>query len=131
MAISRSIEPITACQRCGRPMPQQASTGRPRVYCSGRCRKAAYDARRHRLPEATTIKLVDRVVVEHHEVVTQIKDEHSIQECVQRVAASPRAVANLFVVLAQTVDVDDPKWAPAFRSLDAMSATLLHQRIRR
>lgn len=130
MATSRTIQAIATCQRCGGPMPQPASTGRPRVYCSGRCRKAAYDARRHRLPEATTIKLVDRVVIERHDVVTRIKGNHGIQECVQQVAASPRAVANLFTVLAQTVNVNDPKWAPAFRSLDAMSVTLFRQRRR-
>jgi hypothetical protein len=31
----------TRCARCGCPLPPPARTGRPRDYCSGRCRSLA------------------------------------------------------------------------------------------
>jgi hypothetical protein len=35
---------MTPCEQCGRPVPQPW-TGRPRQFCSGRCRSAAHRAR--------------------------------------------------------------------------------------
>ena len=40
--------PLTRCARCGSALPAAAATGRPRVYCSPACRKAAYEDRRAR-----------------------------------------------------------------------------------
>lgn len=33
------------CPACGGPMPAPAKDGRPRLYCSDRCRKSAYRGR--------------------------------------------------------------------------------------
>ena len=37
---TRRLDPVTACEFCGAPIAR-AATGRPRRYCSGRCRTAA------------------------------------------------------------------------------------------
>ena len=34
------------CARCGRPLPERSGPGRPRVYCSKRCRRAAAEEKR-------------------------------------------------------------------------------------
>lgn len=34
------------CRWCGRPLPEPASTGRPRAYCRPGCRQRDYEARR-------------------------------------------------------------------------------------
>lgn len=102
-------------------MPTSASTGRPRVYCSPACRKAAYEERRARKPEATRVRLVEQQVVETL--------EHDITECARRVAESPRGVANVLKVVTELLDrreFDDPAWEPAARQIER-----LMRRIRR
>ncbi len=37
---TRTLDPVSACEFCGAPIAR-AATGRPRRYCSGRCRTAA------------------------------------------------------------------------------------------
>ena len=51
--MSQTVAPISAeesstklCPVCRSPIPQAAPTGRPRVYCSDRCRQAAAEHRR-------------------------------------------------------------------------------------
>ena len=36
----------TSCRNCGTPLPPPASTGRPRQFCSDRCRRARADLMR-------------------------------------------------------------------------------------
>lgn len=53
----------TSCLECGEPIAQPA-TGRPRLYCSGRCRQAAH--RRKRLAtELAAARHLRTVGVEH------------------------------------------------------------------
>lgn len=53
--ITRKVRrgPVT-CTQCGGRMPPVQPTGRIPIYCSGRCRKTAYEARRLRKPDAKT-----------------------------------------------------------------------------
>ena len=113
--------PPTLCIRCGAALPLAASTGRPRVYCGLRCRKAAHDDRRARKPGAFQTRIVDRTVVETVGIIWSVDEGHDIAECVRRVFGSPRAVTNVFtafsgLVRSGTVLVDG-KWAPAVRSI--------------
>ena len=101
----------TQCVRCGAALPPAASTGRPRVFCGPGCRKAAYDDRRARKPEAFHVRIVDRTVVKTVEMIRTIDEGHDITECVRQVCGSPRAVAN---VRSDTLLLDN-KWAPAVR----------------
>lgn len=120
MAITRSYQPIESCQHCGGPMPPSASTGRRAVYCTPACRKAAYEKRRARKPDATIVKVVDRVVVETHETV--IDKGHDIGTCQFRVAQSPRActliVQHLAGLARKNELLDSNEWAPTVRAIE-------------
>ena len=113
--------PPTLCIRCGATLPLAAITGRPRVFCGPRCRKAAYDDRRFRRPEAFQVRIVDRGVVETVEIIRTVNEGHDIAECVRRVCGSPRATTNVLTALSglvrsRTVLIDG-KWAPVVRSI--------------
>lgn len=41
------IDGATTCRKCGNALPERAGTGRPALYCSSACRRAAeYEIRR-------------------------------------------------------------------------------------
>jgi ribosomal protein L40E len=111
----------TLCIRCGATLPPAAGTGRPRVFCGPGCRKAAYDDRRSRKPEAFRIRIVDRAVVETVETIRNVYEGHDIAECVRRVCGSPRAVTNVVTALSGLIQsrtvLIDGKWAPVVRSI--------------
>jgi len=113
--------PPTICIRCGATLPPAASTGRPRVFCGPRCRKAAQDHRRARKPEAFQVRIVDRDVVKTVEIIRTVTEGHDIAECVWRVCESPRATANVLAALCGLIRshtvLMDGKWAPAVRSI--------------
>lgn len=120
--------PPTRCVRCGAPLPTPATTGRPRVYCGPACRKAAYEDRRARKPEAFQVRIVERTLVETVETIRTIDEGHDIVECVRRVSESPRAVTNVLAVLRGLVRVGalrlDGKWAPVVRAIAELSITV-------
>jgi hypothetical protein len=111
----------TLCVRCGAALPPAASTGRPRVFCGPRCRKAAHDDRRGRKPEAYQVRIVDRVLVETVEIIRTVDVGHDVAECVRLVCGSPRAITNVLTALSGLVRSDtllmDGKWAPVVRSI--------------
>jgi hypothetical protein len=106
MGTTRSVQPVTSCAFCGGPMPPPSATGRPAVFCSGACRKAAHEARRTGARGAFEVKVVDRVVVESHDLAG----------CVARVIASPAASRRVLQALTALADDGtlgtDPKWRP-------------------
>ena len=120
MATTRTPAPVAACAFCAGPMPPPAGTGRPAVFCSGACRKAAHEARRTAQPGAFEVKVVDRVVVESHD----------LPGCVEAVIASPAACRRVLQALtraaADATLTTDPKWRPthtaALGLLDAITA---------
>ena len=122
--------PLTRCARCGSALPAAAATGRPRVYCSPACRKAAYEDRRARKPEAFQIRVVDRTVERTVETTRTIDEGHDLPECVRRAAASPRAVTNILAVLtgmARTGTLQsDPRWASAARAITDLNRAFVH-----
>lgn len=92
------------------------------------CRKAAYEDRRARKPEAFQVRIVERKVVVSVETIRPIDDGHDIVECVGRVSESPRAVTNVLAVLRGRVRAGalrlDGKWAPALRAIAELSITV-------
>lgn len=72
-------------------MPSPQGRGRPAVFCSGACRKAAHEARRTRRPDAFEVKIIDR----------EVTVEHDLTECVNRVLASPAACRRVLQHLAR------------------------------
>lgn len=104
MGTNRTPKPVATCVNCGGPMPAPLGRGRPPIYCSGACRKAAFEARRTGKPDAFEVKIVERIVVE----------EHDLTECVNRVIASPAACRRVLHALVN-LSLDgplrhDPKW---------------------
>jgi len=53
----------TTCLECGEPF-ENAPTGRPRRYCSGRCRKAA-NRRKHLAAELAAVRHLQPVGIQH------------------------------------------------------------------
>jgi hypothetical protein len=128
MGVTRSYQPISECQHCTGPMPASATTGRRRVYCSAACRKAAYEQRRARRPDATRIKVIDRVVVERHETVKVVDEGHNLLKCVLNVTQSPRACANVIGHLAGMVRnkelLEANEWAPVVRAIEDLNRAI-------
>ena len=120
-----SVTPPTTCAQCGAPLPPPCRVGRTRIYCRDACRKAAYEARRSKLKGAVAVRVVERVLVQ----------EHDINECVNRVKASPVAVRHVLTEVVRLIDartlVNEPKWERAFRAAEAIELALHHVRIPR
>ncbi|MGH3472100.1 MAG: hypothetical protein ACRDPG_08675 [Nocardioidaceae bacterium] len=98
-------------------------------YCSAACRKAAYEMRRARKPEAIRVKLVDLVITETRESVKVVDEGHGIVTRVVNVAQSPRAFANVVGHLAGMArnkePLDDPKWQPVVRAIEDLNKAIL------
>ena len=92
-------------------MPLRRATGRPATWCSDRCKRAAYEERRAAANGAIAVKIVEKVVEQ---------DAHGVNECADRVMASPvacRRVLDHLDELARPRQLRDPKWASPARSL--------------
>lgn len=100
---ARTVELPTKCARCGTRLDAPKTTGRPRLYCSPACRKAAYEDRRAKRPGAVQVQLVEKVVTE--KVVTE-QVAHAPIECLaiaMRTQASRHdAIERLVALLEQT-----------------------------
>ncbi len=99
--IEEQRQPLTECARCGTTLPASASTGRPRVYCSAACRKAAYEDRRAGRDGAVKVQLVDRVIVQTVERVEH--RPHPPRECVTTVLADPALTRKVLRGLSQQI----------------------------
>lgn len=94
------IGPETCAHCVGSLALGRASTGRPRVYCSDNCRKAAWDERRKRGAVAVQVKVVERVVVK----------EHNLAECSRRCCVSPVAATNMLYALVKRLEAGELKY---------------------
>lgn len=74
---ARTVELPTKCARCGTRLDDPKTTGRPRLYCSPACRKAAYEDRRAKRPGAVQVQLVEKIITE--------QVAHSEGDCVHTV----------------------------------------------
>lgn len=58
--------PVRLCSYCGEPLSAgENDTGRPRLYCSSRCRSAAHRLRQARAALAELEALAERITGEH------------------------------------------------------------------
>lgn len=99
------------CAHCGEWLPRPMTrVGRTRVYCSDRCRKAAWDARCRPGSDAASVVVVERVVVQ----------EHDLSECSRRASESPVACRNVLRALQGLAEAghlaSDPRWERAFKA---------------
>ena len=98
------------CPRCGKEV-QRTATGRPPIWCSPACRRAAYEERRAAAHGAIAVEIVERV--ETH--------EHPIGTCVDRTLASPAGCRRVVYELARlgrerTLQAD-PKWESTYNAI--------------
>jgi endogenous inhibitor of DNA gyrase (YacG/DUF329 family) len=98
------------CPRCGKEVLRKA-TGRPPIWCSQPCRRAAYEERRAAARGAIAVKVVDRV--DTH--------EHPIGTCVDRTLASPAGCRRVVYELArlgrERTLQSDPKWESTYNAI--------------
>jgi hypothetical protein len=112
--IDEQRQPLDECARCGTRLPAGPATGRPRVYCSAACRKAAYEDRRAGRGNAVKVQLVDRVIVQTIERVERV--QHPPAECVTTVLADPALTRKVLIGLSRQVGskritpADDAFW---------------------
>lgn len=92
----------STCPRCGNEVPRSTSgRGRPRVWCSHRCRRAAYEERRAAANGAIAIEVVAR------------HTEPPWDETIARVLASPVACRKVVRELSRRLrdrELGQPQW---------------------
>jgi len=100
----------------------QGGTGRPAIWCSQACRRAAYEERRAATGGAVAVRVVDRVKVV----------EHDLSECAARVIGSPaasRRVLQAMAALARDGTLSSqPKWSGTLTAADRLGEALLRNR---
>ena len=111
------------CAQCGGRMPPVQPTGRIPIYCSDRCRKAAYEARRLRKPDAFAVKVI--------ETTRTTEITHPVEACASNVLASPWETRKLLVELARRInrgEVQDVEWIALGHGFDRLSEALASRR---
>jgi predicted nucleic acid-binding Zn ribbon protein len=130
--IRNPVEPVAKLHRvgpadcivCGAPMPPIKPKGRIPIYCSSRCRKAAYEARREARPDAFRVEIIE----------TRTLADHPLNTCVENALGSPRAFRRMLTELAAMVDRDqliDPRWQPIETELGRLQNALQRREERR
>ena len=98
------------CPRCGKVV-QRKATGRPPIWCSQTCRRAAYEERRAAARGAIAVEIVDRIQTL----------EHPIGTCVDRTLASPTGCRRVIYELARLAREgtlqSDPKWDSTYNAI--------------
>lgn len=99
------------CPRCASPiLPNASGRGRPRVWCSQQCRRAAYEERRAAAAGAIAKEIVVRRV------------EPSWTETIERVLQSPKACRHVLQALQERLVRGELAYSP----WDSVSADLWH-----
>lgn len=98
------------CPRCGKEV-QRKATGRPPIWCSQACRRAAYEERRAAARGVIAVEVVDRLKTH----------EHPIGTCVDRTLASPTGCRRVIYELARLAREgtlqSDPKWDSTYNAV--------------
>lgn len=87
------------CPRCNAPI-EESGKGRPPIWCSQKCRRSAYEERRAGAAGAISIEIREVVREVEREVVRVETKTPPIEECAERVLASPRACRDVLDALA-------------------------------
>lgn len=101
---ARVIERGT-CPQCGRKTVKP-TTGRPPIWCSQKCRRAAYEERRAAATGAIAVEVVETVEIH----------EHPIGTCVDRTMASPAGCRRVIHELARLAREGTLSSAPQWES---------------
>lgn len=128
--LSRTVELPTKCARCGNKLDGPKTTGRPRVYCSPACRKAAYEDRRAHREDAVQVQVVEKVVTEIRE--RRIEVPHPRSDCVRSVLADEDAMLRVLWTLTALVrdrsrsayNPDQPRFQQLRRQVDTLQEAI-------
>ena len=112
------------CPRCGNGT-QRKPTGRPPIWCSQACRRAAYEERSAAARGAIALEVVDRVETR----------EHPLSTCVDRTIESPvgcrRVIHELARLAREGTLATDPKWESTYIAIRAGLIDAVYQPMRR
>ena len=127
-----------SCPRCGEDLPAAPPSGRrgrPPIWCSQQCRRAAYEERRAAANGAVAVRIevvekpVDRVV---ERVRVKIKEQRvTPTKAAEIVLASPTATRNVLLGLTGLIASADFDPKAHASTLDAASALLRAMQRRR
>jgi hypothetical protein len=113
------LPPAGTCLRCGAAWLGRPG-GRPRKWCSQRCRRAAYEERRAAAEGAIAVREVVREVVREAP-----EQEHDLTTCAGRVADSPAAARRVIRSLDKLVQASsDPRWSSIREDLLRLAARI-------
>jgi hypothetical protein len=128
--VERRVELPTTCARCGTKLKEVKTTGRPRLYCSPACRKAAYEDRRAHRDGAVKVQVVEKLITEVRE--RRIEVPHPRSDCINAVLADDDLMVSVIWTLTALVrdrtrkayDPDQPKFKSLERHARALSEAL-------
>ena len=128
--VERRVELPTTCARCGTKLKEVKTTGRPRLYCSPACRKAAYEDRRAHRDGAVKVQVVEKLITEVRE--RRIEIPHPRSDCINAVLADDDLMVSVIWTLTALVrdgtrkayDPDQPKFRSLERHARALSEAL-------
>ena len=114
--VERRVELPTTCARCDTKLNEVKTTGRPRLYCSPACRKAAYEDRRAHRDGAVKVQIVEKLITEVRE--RRIEVPHRTGDCINAVLTDDDLMVSVIWTLTALVrdrtrkayDSDQPKF---------------------
>ena len=109
------------------------TTGRPRLYCSPACRKAAYEDRRAHRDGAVKVQIVEKVVTEVRE--RRIEVPHPRSDCVKAVLADDDLMVSVIWTLTALVrdrtrnayGPDQPRFGKLSHHVQVLHAALVER----
>ncbi|WP_271403834.1 hypothetical protein [Kocuria palustris] len=131
--VERRVALPTTCARCGTKLREVKPTGRPRLYCSSACRKAAYEDRRAHRDGAVKVQVVERVVTEVRE--RRIEVPHPRSDCIKAVLADDDEMLAVIWTLSALVrdrtrkayDSDQPRFKSLTHHVAALHEALVER----
>lgn len=129
--VERRVELPTTCARCGTKLIEVKPTGRPRLYCSPACRKAAYEDRRAHRDGAVKVQVVEKLITEVRE--RRIEVPHPRSDCINAVLADDELMVSVIWTLTALVrdrtrkayDPDQPRFRKLSHHVQALHAALV------
>lgn len=131
--VERRVELPTICARCDAKLREVKSTGRPRLYCSPACRKAAYEDRRAHRDGAVKVQVVEKLITEVRE--RRIDVPHPRSDCIDAVLYDNDALVQTGWVLIDNVadqnhealNLDQPRFWDLYNNVEVLYEALVRR----
>lgn len=133
--VERRVELPTTCARCGTKLREVKHTGRPRLYCSPACRKAAYEDRRAHRDGAVKVQIVEKIITEVRERRIEVPPHPPRSDCIDAVLADDDLMVSVIWTLTALVrdgsrkayDPDQPRFGKLSHHVQALHAALVER----